>query len=112
MCANKGGPLKPDQVNVQLSVVPSSLNFARKVPWAPLAFGGTSLKVDSRVEKRRASPSLLLFACVEKLPNTRTAMAASAALMHSFFIFLLLSRHQEHAGLGERGVLPSRRLKD
>src|SRR5258707_14225228 len=86
MCANKGGPLKPDQVNVQLSVVPSSLNFARKVPWAPLAFGGTSLKVDSRVEKRRASPSLLLIACVEKLPKRRTAMAASAALIHSFFI--------------------------
>src|ERR1700682_4341808 len=86
MCANKGGPLKPDQANVQLSVVPSSLNFPRKVPWAPLAFGGTSLKVDSRVEKRRASPSLLLFACVEKLPNDKTAIAASAALMHSFFI--------------------------
>src|SRR6266851_7727661 len=86
MWANRGGPLKPDQVNVQLNVVPSSLSFARKVPWAPLAFGGTSLKVDNRVEKRRAPPSSLLLACIEKLPNTRTAMAASAALMHSFFI--------------------------
>jgi hypothetical protein len=27
-----------------------------------------------------------VFALVEKLPNTRTAMAASAALMNSFFI--------------------------
>src|SRR5260370_36506260 len=86
MCAAEGGPLKPDQVNVQLSVVPSSLSFARKVPWAPLAFGGTSLKVDRSVEKRRAPPSSLVLACVEKLPNTRTAIAASAALMHSFFI--------------------------
>src|SRR5216683_4717866 len=85
MCANKGGPLKPDQVNVQLSVVPSSLSFARKVPWAPLAFGGTSLKVDSCVEKRRA-PLTLLLACVEKLPDNKTAKAASAILMHSFFI--------------------------
>src|SRR5438105_12413133 len=55
MCANKGGPLKPDHVNVQLSVVPSSLSLARKVPLAPLVFGGTSLNVDSRVEKRRHS---------------------------------------------------------
>src|SRR5438552_15549624 len=86
MCANKGGPLKPDQVNVQLSVVPSSLSLARKVPLAPLAFGGTSLNVDSRVEKRRAFPSLLLFACVERLPINSTAMAASAALKHNFFI--------------------------
>jgi len=43
---NKGGPVKPDHVKVQLRVVPSSLNLARKVPWAPLAFGGTSLKVE------------------------------------------------------------------
>src|SRR6266478_1732934 len=56
-----------------------------KVPWAPLAFGGTSLKVDSCVEKRRA-PSSLLLACVEKLPDNKTAKAASAILMHSFFI--------------------------
>jgi len=42
----KGGPVRPDHVNVQFSVVPSSLNFARKVPCAPLAFGGTSLKVE------------------------------------------------------------------
>src|SRR6266852_9792743 len=86
MCANKGGPLKPAQVNVQLSVVPSSLSIARKVPWAPLAFGGTSLKVDSRVEKRRPPPSSLLLACVEKFPNKRTAKVVSATLMHSFFI--------------------------
>src|SRR5713101_6139100 len=85
MWATAGGPLKPDQVSVQLSVVPSSLSFARKVPWAPLALGGTSLKVDSCVEKRRA-PSSLLFACVEKLPNNKTARAAIAILMHSFFI--------------------------
>jgi len=38
--------VSPDQVKVQFRVVPSSLNFARKVPFAPLAFGGTSLKVE------------------------------------------------------------------
>src|SRR6267143_1631924 len=103
MCAAEGGPLKPDQVNVQLSVVPSSLNFARKVPWAPLAFGGSSLKVDSRVEKRRASPSLLLFACMAKLPNTRTAMAASAALMHSFFISYSFSDTKNTPGRESEG---------
>src|SRR6267378_5349805 len=86
MCANKGGPVKPDHVNVQLSVLPSSLSFARKVPLAPLAFGGTSLKVDSRVEKRRASRSSLLLACVGKLPINSTTMAASAAHIHSFFV--------------------------
>src|SRR6266446_613922 len=86
MCANKGGAVKPDHVNVQLSVLPSSLSFARKVPLAPLAFGGTSLKVDSRVEKRRASRSSLLLACVGELPINSTAMAASAALKHDFFI--------------------------
>src|SRR5258708_36271593 len=86
MCAAEGGPLKPDHVNVQLSVVPSSLSLARKVPWAPLAFGGTSLKVDNCVEKRRAPPSSLLLACIEKLPNNRTVKAASAAIMPSFFI--------------------------
>src|SRR5467141_2647349 len=103
MWANRGEPLKPDQVNVQLNVVPSSLSFARKVPLAPLAFGGTSLKVDNRVEKRRALPSLLLFACVEKLPNNKTANAASATLIPSFFISSSF-RHREHAGQGERGV--------
>src|SRR5260370_11831947 len=85
MGASEGGGLKREQGNVQLSVVPSSLSFARKVPWAPLAFGGTSLKVDSCVEKRRA-PSSLLLACVEKFPNNRTAKPASVTLMHSFFI--------------------------
>ena len=38
--------MSPDQVKVQFRVVPSSLDFARKVPFAPLAFGGTSLKVE------------------------------------------------------------------
>src|SRR5712692_59474 len=86
MCAKRGGPLKPVHVNVQCNVEPSSLRVARKVPWAPLAFGGTSLKVDSRAEKRRGSRSSLLLACVEKLPINSTAMAASAALTHNFFI--------------------------
>src|SRR6267143_4129588 len=104
MCAAEGGPLKPDQVNVQLSVVPSSLSFARKVPWAPLAFGGTSLKVDNRVEKRRAPSLSLLLACVEKLPNNKTAMAASAALMHSFFISCSFSGTKDTPDRESEGV--------
>jgi len=39
-------------------------------------------------------------------------MAASAALMHSFFIFCSFPDTEEHAGQGERGVLPSHPLKD
>src|SRR6266478_9231167 len=103
MWATRGGPLKPDQVSVQLSVVPSSLSFARKVPWAPLAFGGTSLKVDSCVEKRRA-PSSLLLACVEKLPDNKTAKAASAILMHSFFISCSFLSTKKTAERKTRGV--------
>src|SRR6266403_977221 len=89
--------------------VPSELMVPRKSATPLLELGGTSPNPTMWAEMIASSS---VFAVVEKLPNTRTAMAASAALMHSFFIFLLLSRHQEHAGLGERGVLPSRRLKD
>src|SRR6266849_6659629 len=86
MWAAAGGPLKPVHVRVQFRVDPSELSWARKVPCPPVPLGSFSLKLDSRADKRRTSLSSLLLALVERLPSTRTAMAASAALMHSFFI--------------------------
>src|ERR1700737_350843 len=108
MCANRGGPVKPAQVKVQFSVVPSALSSARKVPLAPLAFGGTSLKVDSSVEKRRGPPPPWLFACVEELLSNRTVKAASAALMHRFFISSSFQAPRTRRTQGARGLLTRR----
>src|SRR6266700_1511087 len=97
MCAKKGGSVNPSHVNVQCSVVPSSLSFARKVPWAPLALGGTSLKVDNRVQKR--TPSSLFWArtfsvaTLAAIPITVSTNSAAKNGLYSmcFIVFL----HQE-----------------
>src|SRR5260370_896413 len=97
MCANSGGPVNPSHVKVQFSVVPSSLSFARKVPWAPLALGGTSLKVDNRVKKR--TPSSLFWARTPSvarlaaMPITASANRTAKNGLYSmcFMVFL----HQE-----------------
>src|SRR6266849_9656672 len=94
MCANRGGPVNPSHVNVQFSVVPSSLSSARKVPWAPLALGGTSLKVDNRVKKR--TPSSLFWArmfsvaTLAAMPMTVSANRAAKNGLYSmcFIVFL------------------------
>src|SRR5882724_4440637 len=96
MCANRGGPVNPSHVNVQCSVVPSSLSFARKVPWAPLALGGTSLKVDNRVNKR--TPSSLFWALtfsvarLAAMPTTVSASRAATAGLYSICCLLFLQQ--------------------
>src|SRR5258708_8070415 len=97
MCANRGGPVNPSHVNVQFSVVPSSLSSARKVPWAPLALGGTSLKVDNRVKKRTAS--LLFWArtfTVARLAAMPTTVSASRAATNGCYstCFIVFLQHE------------------
>src|ERR1700719_3535968 len=91
MCANKGGPVNPSHVNVQLSVVPLSISFARKVPWAPLALGGTSLKVDSRVKKRTASSlSWARTFSVTRLAAMPTTVSTSRASTNALYSICLI----------------------
>src|SRR5216684_7903514 len=104
MWAAAGGPLKPVHVRVQFRVDPSELSWARKVPCPPVPLGRFSLKLDSRADKRRTSLSSLLLACVEKFPNNRTAKAASAILMHSFFISCSFLSTKKTAERKTRGV--------
>src|SRR5215475_3713250 len=102
MWANKGGPVRPDHVNVQFSVVPSSLNLARKVPRAPLAFGGTSLKVERFAEK--TTPSSL------SADNARLNAGTSSATNRNFFMcmgspFLRLRKNSRKVVRGGRYIV-------
>src|SRR5258708_32415055 len=97
MCGIRGGQVNPSHVSVQCSVVPSSLSFARKVPWAPLALGGTSLKVDNRVKKR--TPSSLFwartFSVARLAAMLMTASANRAAKNGLYSTCFIVFLHQE-----------------
>src|SRR6266568_1463830 len=105
MCATRGGPVNPSHVNVQFSVVPSSLSFARKVPWAPLALGGTSLKVDNHVKKR--TPSSLFWA---RTPSVATLaampMSVNRAAKNGLYSMCFIVFLQQEGCLRELAIEP------
>jgi hypothetical protein len=84
MWANRGGPVNPVQVSVQFSVVPSSLSVALKLPWLPMALGGTSLKDDNREENRVESP--------ESCARTPMLARPAAAVTNNIAIVILNMR--------------------
>src|SRR5882762_10042266 len=107
MCANRGGPVNPSHVNVQLNVVPSSLSFARKVPWAPLALGGTSLKVDNRVKNR--TPSSLFWArtfSVARLAAMPTTVSSSKAATNGLYFMCFIGFLLQEGCLWELAIDP------
>src|SRR5258707_4920520 len=107
MCAARGGPVNSSHVNVQCSVVPSSLSFARKVPWAPLALGGTSLKVDNRVKKRTASSlSWARTFIVARLAAMPTTVSASRAATNGLYSICFIVFLQQEGCLWELAIDP------
>src|SRR6267143_5393394 len=87
MCAKRDGPVNPDHVNVQFSVVPSSLSLAWKVPVAPVPLGGTSLKVESLAEKRCGRSSFCACMFTPATKAVASAKATVTAILHPRFFY-------------------------
>src|SRR5260370_22107311 len=107
MCANRGGPVNPSHVNVQFSVVLGSRSAARRVPWAPVAVGCTSLKVDNRVKKRTASS--LFWArtfSVARLAAMPTTVSASRAATNGLYSICFIVFLQQEGCLWELAIDP------
>src|SRR5882724_507278 len=99
MCAKRGGPVNPDQVKVQFSVVPSSLSLAWKAPLAPVLLGGTSLKVESLAEKRCGRSSSCARTFTPATMAVVSAKAAVTAILHPRFFMIFLQKEFEFLGI-------------